>query len=339
MTHFQSRDAHARGGLTMLVAFCACVAATTPVMAHPFTIADDRGMLTASWKGEAGKIADNAPTDADVAALAEVKDLEKIVIGGCTAIRGTGFAALENLPKLRVISFNGCGPRQFSELFDADLEGYAALAKLRQVREVSCGHVRLPVEGAVMLLTRMPALETFNPGTYADDAILAAAAKAPNLKSLGFGHWPTVPKAQATMAGVAHYAEMKKLTNLSAGQLRPADGSVADWVAAIMAAPALSSARVQFNAKTDTEVPPGHPQELCSASAAEFAAVAASQSLERLIVNGASVQMGGLAPLGKMPSLKFIALEQGEVPAEEETALKAANAALQVIVRPIPRPK
>jgi hypothetical protein len=103
MTHFQSRDAHARGGLTMLVAVCACVAATTPVMAHPFTIADDRGMLTASWKGEAGKIVDNAPTDADVAALAEVKDLERIAIGGCTAIRGTGFAALENLPKLRVI--------------------------------------------------------------------------------------------------------------------------------------------------------------------------------------------------------------------------------------------
>lgn len=335
MTHPQFRDA---GGLATLAAVCACLAAPLPAMAHPFTIADDRGMRTASWKGEAGKIADNAPTDADVAALAEVEDLEKIVISGCTAIRGTGFAALESLPRLRVISFNGCGPQQFSELFDADLEGYAALAKLRQVREVTCGHVRLPVEGAVMLLARMPALETFNPGTFADDAILAAAAKAPNLKSLGFGHWPTVPKAQVTMAGMAHYADMKKLETLSAGQLRPADGSVADWIAAIMAAPALSVARVQFNAKTDAAVP-GHPKELYPAGAAEFAAVATSASLQRLLVNGANVQEGGLAPLGKMPSLTWIALEHGEVPAEEEAALKAANPKLQVIVRPIPRPK
>lgn len=335
MTHRHSLTAD----LLTLAALCSCLVAPLPAMAHPFTIGDVRGVRTASWKGEAGKIAENAPTDADVAALAEVEGLEKIDISGCTTIRGTGFAALESLPKLRVISLNGCGPRPFSELFDADLEGYAALATLRQVREVTCGHVRLPVEGAVMLLTRMPDLETFNPNTYADDAILAAAAQAPNLKSLGFGHWPTVPKARATMAGVAHYARMKKLETLTAGQLRPADGSAADWIAAIMAAPALSVARVQFNAKTDAEVPPGHPQELYPAGAAEFAAVATSRSLQRLIVNGADVQVGGLAPLGSSSSLTWIALEHGEVPAEEEAALKAANPKLQVTVRPMPRPK
>lgn len=299
--------------------------------AGPFTLEPVKGNLTAKWKGDAASIAEGAPTDEDVAALASNTELYGIEISGCTALTGKGFAALKDLSKLRSIGFNGAGPERFSALFGGNLEGYAALGQLKQVTSLSCGHVRLPTAGAVILLEQMTSLESFNPGTYADDQILEAATKAANLRSLSFGHWPTEPDAEVTLDGVRHYGKMMKLESLQPGQLRPADGSMAEMLTALSKAPALKSMKIQMNAKTSLENK-GHPKELFAAELGDLAPFAEFPALEILILNGVIIPDGGLAPFAKIASLKTLRLENSNVPDTEVTELKKVRPELTVTI-------
>ena len=304
---------------------------TFPAFASPFTIEPVKGNLTATWKGDAGAIVAGAPTDEDIAALASNTELHAIEISGCTALTGKGFAALKDLPKLRSISFNGAGPERFSALFGGNLEGYAALGQLKQVTVLRCGHVRLPTEGAVTLLVQMTSLETFNPGTYADDRILEAATKAPSLRQLGFGHWPTEPDPKLTMTGVGHYSKMMKLESLGPGQLRPADGSMADLITALSKTPSLKSMKLQMNAKMSLENR-GHPKDLYAAKLSDLTPFAQFPALTTLILNGVIIPEGGLASFAKIASLKTLRFENSNIPESEVSALKKLRPELIVTV-------
>lgn len=304
---------------------------TFPAFAGPFTIEPVKGNLTATWKGDAGAVVPGAPTDEDIAALASNTELHTIEITGCTALTGKGFAALKDLPKLRVIRFGGAGPAQFSALFGGNLEGYAALGQLKQVTVLGCGHVRLPTEGAVTLLTQMTALETFNPGTYADDRILEAATKAPGLRQLGFGHWPTEPDPKLTMTGVGHYSKMMKLESLQPGALRPADGSMADLITALSKIPSLKSMKLQMSAKINPKTP-RRPQDLYEAKLSDLMPFAEFPALTTLILNGVIIPEGGLASFAKIASLKTLRFENSNIPESEVSAMKKMRPELIVTV-------
>jgi len=302
-----------------------------PAFAGPFTIEAVKGQLTATWKGEAGSISPGAPTDDDVAALAANADLQVIDISGCTSLSGTGFAALKDLPKLHSLRFNGAGPERFSALFGGNLEGYAALGQLKQVTSVSCGHVRLPTAGAVTLLEQMTSLATFNPGTYADDQILEAASKAPNLRQLSFGHWPTEPDAKVTLEGIRRLSQSKTLESLQPGELRPSDGAMADFIAALSKAPGLKSMKIHMNAKTSLENR-GPSKSPFPAELSDLAPLGDFPALESLILNGLTIPEGGLAPFAKISSLKTLRFEGSTVPESEVIALKKMRPGLNVTV-------
>lgn len=294
----------------------------------PFEIKKEKGKVVASFSGSAAEVVPNAPTDADVAALAEHPEIEEISMKGCTNLTGTGFAALKTLPNLRVIRFNGIGPERFSTLFDGNLAGYQALAELDQVEALYFGHVMVPVEGAVVVLEGMDSLQTFGVGTFADDKIIAAAVGAPNLKSLGFGHWAVLPEPNVTMAGFSKYAEMKQLQSLGTGTVPPSDGTARGMLEVLGQMSQLKRLKLAFGGKSvraKVERPTFEPL-----TADDLGLLANLTQLELLGLSAITIAEGALPKLAELPNLKRVELKGTEYSKADIEALKAAKPDLTI---------
>lgn len=268
-----------------------------------FTIETVGGKVTASWKGTADTSGiDLAPTDDEIAALAAHKEIEAIRISGTTRFTGKGFAALKGLTKLRELSLGGTGPGQFSEMFPpGSLAGYHALAELDQVTHLNLDHVMLPVEGAVILLKGMAGLEHAGLGVFADDKIVAAAADAPKLKTLSFGHWATVPENSFTKAGAQAFAKLRSLESLHAGEQGPAaGGSTRDLTEAVAKIATLKSLTLAFTHLKTIK------KQRNPVTAADLEPLAALSKLERLGIQHASLDSATASKLADLRSLKTV---------------------------------
>lgn len=296
--------------------------------ASPFTIEPRGDRTVAEWKGSAAEIVEGAPTDEDLAELANHPEIEEIVISGCTNLTGKGFAAMKDLPNLRAIKFNGIAPERFGTLFGGDLAGFEALAELKQVQYLNFGHVKVPVEGAAIVLRGMSGLETFLPGSVADDRILAAAAEAPNLKTLGFGHWATVPDATLTMAGFENYAKMPQLESLKTGTEIPADATPQQMFAVLGKMQGLTSLGVAMGGKlvrgksSNPDLPP--------LTAADLAPLENLPNLDSLSLSNATFAPDALPALARIPSLTRLTLPADSVPSEALEQLESASESLKV---------
>lgn len=282
-----------------------------------FTIGPVGGKVTASWKGTADETGiDLAPTDADIAALAIHPEIEVIQISGTTRFTGKGFSSLKDLPKLRVLSFNGIGPGQFSEMFPpGSLEGYEALAELDQVTTLQFDHVMMAVDGAVILLRGMKNLQRAGFGIFADDRIVEAAADAPNLKGLGFGHWKAIPEAPLTKAGAAGFAKLKGLEQLHTGeQDPPKGGSMLDLTQAVAKIEPLKTLTLAFTNVSQR----GGPKN--PVTAADLEPLVALKKLERLGIQLASLDAAVASKLADVSSLKIVSFDFVNI---EDGALKA----------------
>ena len=285
-----------------------------------FTIEPVGGKVTASWKGTADTSGiDLAPTDDEVAALAAHQEIEAIRISGTTRFTGKGFAALKGLTKLRELSLNGTGPGQFSEMFPpGSLEGYHALAELDQVTRLNLDHVMLPVEGAVIILKGMAGLEHAGLGVFADDKIVAAAAEAPKLKTLAFGHWATVPESPLTKAGAQAFARLRSLESLHAGeQAPPAGGSMRDLTEAVAKIEALKSLTLAFTSAKSL----GQPKN--PVTAADLEPLAALANLEWLGIQHASLDRATASKLTEIGSVKIVSFSAVKLDDGALVALKA----------------
>ena len=274
-----------------------------------FTIETVGGKVTASWKGTADTSGiDLAPTDDEIAALDAYPEREAGHISGTTRFTGKGFAALKGLPKLRELSFNGIGPERFSEMFPpGSLEGYHALAELDQVTRLNLGHVMLPIEGAVILLRGVAGLEHAGLGVFADDRIVAAAAAVPKLKSLQFGHWPTVPDNQLTKTGAASFAQLRGLEALHTGeQAPPAGGSMRDLTAAVAKIGSLKALTLAFTSVKSRNKP------MNRVTVADIEPLAALTNLELLGIQLADLDSAAgrkLVTLGSLKKVSFSAVK------------------------------
>jgi len=197
------------------------IASTT--LASPIEITEIDGKTIAIWSGDTSQVAEDAPTDADIAGLAVHGAIEEIQLQGCTQLTGVGFAALKDLPKLEAIRLDGVAPTPDGELFDGKLEGYEALAELDQVLTLSLANMKISNEGGVKCLRGMKSLRHFHSGTMATDELIIAASLAPTIRTLRFGTGDTVPEAKVTMAGFSHYGFMTELESLSTGDQPPDD--------------------------------------------------------------------------------------------------------------------
>ena len=328
---------------------------TLPAFAGPFTIEPVRGNLTAKWQGDAGAIVAGAPTDEDIAALASNTELHTIEITGNTTLTGKGFAALKDLPKLRVIRLGGTGPSRFSEVFQpGTLEGYHALAQLPQVETLIFDHVKVSTEGAEIVLKGMKGLKNFSIGTCADDRILQAATQSQSLTTISFGHWPTIPDAKLTMTGIAAVARIPNLENIGLGSLGASDGTPAEVFALLAQAKNLKSLAGAFVANgkkfqwphaqdskvtvnADALAPlatmsklKGLSFENISFAADAFSPLKAHATLEYVQLWGCDVATGALLPLAQLPNLKglvghSLGYSQAKADPAEIAAIKAAN--------------
>lgn len=290
----------------MKILLSAVIVFISPIIAiaeSKFTIETVRSKVTASWKGTADTSGiELAPSDNDIAALARHPEIEVIQISGTTRFTGQGFAALKDLPKLRELNFNGIGPERFSEMFPpGSLEGYHALAELDQVTTLRFDHVMMSVEGAAILLRGMASLEYAGFGVFADDQIVAAAAEAPKLRALTFGHWATVPESRLTKAGAAGFAKLRGLEAIHTGeQDPPEDGSIRDLTDAVAKINTLKSLTLAFTSVKSRNKPKS------SVVAGDLQPLTALKNLERLGIQLANVDMAAAAKLAELRSLKTV---------------------------------
>jgi len=285
----------------------------------PFTIETVRGRVTASWKGTPDTSGiDLAPTDDDIAALAEHPEIEVIHLSGTTRFTGKGFAALKNLPKLRELSCNGIGPERFSEMFPpGSLEGYHALAELDQVTTLRFGHVMMSVEGTAILLRGMESLEFAGFGVFADDRIVEAAADAPNLKGLTFGHWATVPENRLTKEGAAGFARLQGLESLHTGeQDPPIGGSMRDLTGAVAKIESLQSLTLAFTSVKSRNKPKN------PVAVADLEPLATLPNLDRLGIQLAKVDSAAAGKIAGFDSLTRVSFNHVDLGDGALTALK-----------------
>jgi hypothetical protein len=228
-------------------------------------------------------------------------------------------AALNGLTKLHELSLNGTGPRQFSEMFPpGSLEGYHAFAELDQVTRLNLDHVMLPVEGAVILLKGMAGLEHAGLGVFADDKIVAAAADAPKLKTLSFGHWATVPENPLTTAGAQAVARLRSLESLRAGeQAPPAGGSMRDLTEAVAKIETLKSLTLAFNSVKS------HGKPKNPVTAADLEPLTALVNLERLGIQHASLDRATASKLAEIGTFKIVSFRAVNLDDGALVALKA----------------
>ena len=228
-------------------------------------------------------------------------------------------AALKGLTKLHELSLNGTGPVQFSEMFPPGLlEDYHAFAELDQVTRLNLDHVMLPVEGAVILLKGMAGLEHAGLGVFADDKIVAAAADAPKLKTLSFGHWATVPENPLTTAGAQAFARLRSLESLRAGeQAPPAGGSMRDLTEAVAKIETLKSLTLA-RTSVKSHLNPNNP-----VTAADLEPPTALANLERLGIQHASLDRLTASRLAEISSVKIVSFSAVKLDDGALVALKA----------------
>ena len=234
-------------------------------------------------------------------------------------------AALKGLTKLHELSLNGTGPVQFSEMLPPGLlEDYHAFAELDQVTRLNLDHVMLPVEGAVILLKGMAGLEHAGLGVFADDKVVAAAADAPKLKTLAFGHWATIPESPLTIAGAQAFARLRSLESLHAGeQAPPAGGSMRDLTEAVAKIETLKSLTLA-RTSVKSHLNPNNP-----VTAADLEPPTALANLERLGIQHASLDRATASKLAEIGTFKIVSFRAVNLDDEAFVALQAlANLAV-----------
>ncbi len=127
---------------------------------------------------------DGAPvTDAGFAALANLKQLQTLMVGHTYKFNGTGVKALKGSKSLIHLEMGGSG---------LDDKGMAAISELTQVKELVLRHDRY-TRASLPLIAKMTNLETLeiNPQWNAQNVVisdLAALASLPSLKDLNIGN-------------------------------------------------------------------------------------------------------------------------------------------------------
>ncbi len=317
-----------------LTVCCLSLFAGAPLNAEtvgPFTIAEERGAIVAAWTGDAGTVVEGAPTAEDIAALATHPEIEAIVIKGNTLLDGKGFGALSQLPKLRRFSFGSCGPSRFSTLF-GETPDFSGLTSLDQVTTIGLDHLMISIDGAAEILSGMSGLETFGVGVMADDRILQAAAGAPQLTSLSFGHWKTVPPAQLTMEGFRQYAKMPQLTNLQTGALIPADGSPSEMFEVIGSLPNLTALKLPIGGYLDSTQKPS--PEKPTITKEDLLKLKNAPNLRFVGLYAATFAPGALSAFESFPdTLNVIELFGCVLPTDEFEALQTARPTIRFNVR------
>ena len=139
-------------------------------------------------------------TDSGIASLKSLKVLKQLIIGACPDVKGTGLAALSELPKLETVVTNRVS---------LDGSGIAAMASLPHLKTLMVDATGLPSAAfaALKQLTSVEQLSLQDAKTFTDEAA-ASLAKLDNLRQLG------LYDAALTDQGLAHLQDLTELRSL-----------------------------------------------------------------------------------------------------------------------------
>ena len=152
-------------------------------------------------------------TDAGIAALKNLENLQLLALNFCPKVKGTGFADLSQLPKLETVVVHG---------LSLDKAGMAALASLPHVKMLAFDVPQLPSD-AFAPLAKLQSIEqlSLNNAESFDDQAAAFVSKLRSLQQLGLFN------AKLTNDGLAHFSQLTNLRGIMIGTGRFTDKGLA----------------------------------------------------------------------------------------------------------------
>jgi hypothetical protein len=297
------------------------------------------GKVEAVWKGSHRPGPNDAmPTDDDVAELAAHPEIQVLnfdgQMGGPSGLSGRGLTSLVDLPLLEEIRINGINVASMRTPEGAvpfGPEGFAAMAKMQHLRVLWIQHAHIPVTDLALLLRTSSSLEELTAGSVFCDELLEAAAQAPKLRVLKFGHWDNIPKdAPLTLAGYKKLAECRSLETLDTGIRHPSGVAWREILGVYSKIETLKKLNLQC-ANDPAKLKKGTlgPTAL---TGEDLSMLESLPQLKELGLMNGELAPGALAELSRFPNLETIQLRVMLFDEAEARSLMTSNPRIKIFV-------